>query len=548
MPRARGFVVNAVYIGDPDAGIPYTTAGDIAWSEAVMTQLGGGSYSSGDWGAIANTLFESFGCGRIDVTKVPDATPVAAGSPIGFTITLSYPGPGNALNVSISDTLPTDAGLSWTIESQSGGGSCAIASGVLTCSIASLAPGSPITVHITSPTTSATATSSPVDNTVSATSSNAGSDTASASISVVSPALTLVKSVTETTYDAVDDVLHYSFLVTNSGNVRLAGPVTVADNKAADESCPNVNTVGNLDALARPRRADHLHRDLRGHPGRPQRRLGDQHGHGERRRHDVQPGLRDRHRDPEPGVNVVKSSTTSSVTAAGQVVPYKFTVTNTGNVTLTGITVTDPKCDAAAVLQPIDLLATPDTGDLNSDSKLDLDEIWIYTAAMRSPRPRSMRPPGSTRSCTTPSPSAPTSPTTTPTATTSRSPTTRRLTSRSTCRSTAGRLGTTPTRLPGHSSTAERTAVQFVVTNTGNVTLSGLSLTDSDFTLSGCTLPTTLPLDNPATPSVDEDVYECVITGTWAPASTPTRQLPTRPSQRPTRTTRTTSARTRTSP
>ncbi len=413
----RGFVVNAVYIGDPDAGIPYTTAGDIAWSEAVMTQLGGGSYSSGDWGAIANTLFESFGCGRIDVTKVPDATPSrqdrrsASRSPCRTRVPeraerLDQRHAADRRGPQLDDRVAERRG------------SCAIASGVLTCSIASLAPGSPITVHITSPTTSATATSSPVDNTVSATSSNAGSDTASASISVVSPALTLVKSVTETTYDAVDDVLHYSFLVTNSGNVRLAGPVTVADNKAADESCPNVNTVGNLDALARPRRADHLHRDLRGHPGRPQRRLGDQHGHGERRRHDVQPGLRDRHRDPEPGVNVVKSSTTSSVTAAGQVVPYKFTVTNTGNVTLRDHRHRpEVRCRRGA---PADRSAgAPDTGDLNSDSKLDLDEIGSTTAAMRSPRPRSMRPPGSTRSCTTPSPSAPTSPTTTPTATTS---------------------------------------------------------------------------------------------------------------------------------
>ncbi len=47
-----------------------------------------------------------------------------------------------------------------------------------------------------------------------------------------------------------------------------------------------------------------------------------------------------------PALNVVKSSTTTSVTAAGQVVPYTFTVTNTGNVTLTGVTVTDPNCDA----------------------------------------------------------------------------------------------------------------------------------------------------------------------------------------------------------
>jgi hypothetical protein len=36
-----------------------------------------------------------------------------------------------------------------------------------------------------------------------------------------------------------------------------------------------------------------------------------------------------------PGLNVAKSSTTTLITAAGQIVPYTFIVTNTGNVTLT---------------------------------------------------------------------------------------------------------------------------------------------------------------------------------------------------------------------
>ena len=59
--------------------------------------------------------------------------------------------------------------------------------------------------------------------------------------------LTLDKTTTTTSYAAVGAVLRYSYLVSNSGNVRLAGPVTLADDKAADEACPNVNTVGNLD-------------------------------------------------------------------------------------------------------------------------------------------------------------------------------------------------------------------------------------------------------------------------------------------------------------
>ena len=38
------------------------------------------------------------------------------------------------------------------------------------------------------------------------------------------PALTLVKTSTDTTYAAVGDVLHYSFALTNTGNVTLVAP------------------------------------------------------------------------------------------------------------------------------------------------------------------------------------------------------------------------------------------------------------------------------------------------------------------------------------
>jgi len=63
--------------------------------------------------------------------------------------------------------------------------------------------------------------------------------------------LTLVKSVTETSYTIPGDQLHYSYLVTNSGDLSLAPPLTVSDDRVA-VSCPAVNTVGNLDFLFDP--------------------------------------------------------------------------------------------------------------------------------------------------------------------------------------------------------------------------------------------------------------------------------------------------------
>jgi LPXTG-site transpeptidase (sortase) family protein len=64
--------------------------------------------------------------------------------------------------------------------------------------------------------------------------------------------LTIAKNVTESFFVSAGDVLHYSFDVTNSGSAPLLGPVTISDNKATDESCPAVNTVGDLDDYLDP--------------------------------------------------------------------------------------------------------------------------------------------------------------------------------------------------------------------------------------------------------------------------------------------------------
>ena len=87
--------------------------------------------------------------------------------------------------MTLSDTLPTNAGLSWSIASQGAGwnGTCAIAAGELTCGPVTVPAGttqaaSTFTVHITSPTTGATGGDCPetgvVDNTGSVTTTNDG--------------------------------------------------------------------------------------------------------------------------------------------------------------------------------------------------------------------------------------------------------------------------------------------------------------------------------------------------------------------------------------
>jgi len=59
--------------------------------------------------------------------------------------------------------------------------------------------------------------------------------------------ITLTKSVEEAYYAAENEVLHYNFLVTNSGSGALLGPVTIDDPMFTSVTCPDVNTAGDLD-------------------------------------------------------------------------------------------------------------------------------------------------------------------------------------------------------------------------------------------------------------------------------------------------------------
>ncbi|WP_191621435.1 beta strand repeat-containing protein [Marinihelvus fidelis] len=63
--------------------------------------------------------------------------------------------------------------------------------------------------------------------------------------------LGLQKMANPTQYNMVGDIISYSFTVTNTGNVSLAGPVTVNDDQET-VTCPAVTTVGNNDANLDP--------------------------------------------------------------------------------------------------------------------------------------------------------------------------------------------------------------------------------------------------------------------------------------------------------
>ena len=85
-----------------------------------------------------------------------------------------------------------------------------------------------------------------------------------------------------------------------------------------------------------------------------------------------------------PDLSIVKvvqdvdgDTTDPVVDAAGDVINYRITVDNTGNVTLTGITVTDTLDPTVTAV----LDGGFNIGDLDDDGNLDTNETWTYSAS-----------------------------------------------------------------------------------------------------------------------------------------------------------------------
>jgi len=89
--------------------------------------------------------------------------------------------------------------------------------------------------------------------------------------------------------------------------------------------------------------------------------------------------------EQHPSVTLAKDASVPGGTAdaAGEVISYTIAATNNGNVSLTGVTVSDPSVsDLAAVTS-----GGFNTGDTNHDDKLSVGETWNYTASYTVTQP-----------------------------------------------------------------------------------------------------------------------------------------------------------------
>jgi uncharacterized repeat protein (TIGR01451 family) len=239
--------------------------------------------------------------------------------------------------------------------------------------VGGLAPGDFITCTATYTIIQADLDAGSVTNSAFATSGETKSNTDTATVTAVQgPKLDLVKSATPATYDHVGQVISYSYVLTNTGNVTLSGPFTVTDNKAT-VTCPDTASLAHGASITCTATYAITQADLDAGSV-----TNTATGHGFLGETPIASNVA--HATvtavAHPAIHITKTASPASLPVGGGSVTYTYVVTNPGNVALSSVTVTDViSGTSTAACTPTGLVRTGG----NQDANLDPGETWTYT-------------------------------------------------------------------------------------------------------------------------------------------------------------------------
>ncbi len=181
------------------------------------------------------------------ITKTDSTTTVTAGDPTTYILVVTNNGPSSVTGALLAD--PAVAGLAKSLVACAPTpGQCVSPPTVAeleagTFALPALAATETYRLVVTATVTAAsgsvinTATIDPPAGVTDPTPANNSATDTDTVNSTGAPGLTLAKSASPTTYTAAGNIIAYRYRLTNSGNVALSGPFTVADDKAG-VSCP----------------------------------------------------------------------------------------------------------------------------------------------------------------------------------------------------------------------------------------------------------------------------------------------------------------------
>jgi uncharacterized protein len=208
-----------------DASVP---SGTVLMNTATVTSETEDGNPDDDSSTETTTVTASAG---LSITKEDISDPVTAGTNLTYTITVGNQGPSNAASVSLSDTLP--AGTTFVSLVSPGGWTCATpavgAGGMISCSNASLAPGSAVftlTVQVGSSVANGTVLSNTAMVSSTTSDPNPGNESATADTTVTNTASQASVTGTKTVSGnfAPGGTITYTVVLSN------AGPGTQQDN------------------------------------------------------------------------------------------------------------------------------------------------------------------------------------------------------------------------------------------------------------------------------------------------------------------------------
>ncbi|MEV5570542.1 hypothetical protein AB0L06_10850 [Spirillospora sp. NPDC052269] len=309
--------------------------------------------------------------GPSDVTVTADVNPSItvqkSAAPDSFsaadqTITYGYhvTNTGNVplTGVAITDNLP---GLS-----------------AVTCGATTLDPGGSTDCSATYTTTQADVDAGSITNSATAqgtppTGGPIDSPPSDVTISAAAnPAITVEKSASPMTYSAPGQTITYQYNVTNTGNVTL-------DNVGITDDLPGVSTATCPSTTLAPGQSTNCSATY----VTSQQDLNDGSIHNTATSHGTAPGATvPTESGPSdvtvtaienPGITIAKSADPMTYSAPGQTITYAYRVTNTGNVPLTGVGITDNLPGLSAV--------TCDLTTLDPDQATDCRATYTTTQA-----------------------------------------------------------------------------------------------------------------------------------------------------------------------
>ncbi len=281
----------------------------------------------------------------LGITKTGTTT-VAPGGTVTWTMTVTNFGPGNSSGFAVNDVVPT--GVTNVTSSTPG---CKVTGNTVLCSEGVLANGGTFTITVvgTAPTTNGTCFTNSATVTGNELDPNSANNTASAAQTCTTPAVTLVKSANVTGVSAPGTVVTYSYLVTNtstSASSTLTG-LTVTDPMTGLSAinCGGVTTLAPLASVTCTATYTTTQADInKGSISNTGTAKGTANGSSLTATSSVTIPV-----TQTPKIAIVKSASIGGYSAPGTPITYTYKLTNSGNVTLTSVKVTDPMAGLSTI-------------------------------------------------------------------------------------------------------------------------------------------------------------------------------------------------------